>query len=127
MKTELRKVYFCEHCKKNGISASTVSKHERFCKYNPANKHMCFEMCVYLKRSTAFIYSDYRQGIKTVFTCAVTGNQMYSYQLEKKKTYYPFLISLDNMVRMPLTCKIYKEMSFEEQSIRFNVNEDTND
>jgi len=35
MKTIKKNVYHCEHCKKRGLSASHISRHERICTNNP--------------------------------------------------------------------------------------------
>jgi|WetSurMetagenome_2_1015567.scaffolds.fasta_scaffold00157_26 hypothetical protein len=126
MKTELRKVYFCDHCKKHNLSASSISRHEKYCRYNPNNRHKCFDMCVHLKKLSEIVRSgdsDYPVGIKTVFTCGVTGNKMYSYQLENKARLYPFIISFSGLQRMPLTCDLYKEMSFNEMEMRYERTE----
>ena len=123
MKTSTRKVYQCDHCKKNMLSASSMSRHEKYCRLNPENKHKCFEMCRYLKRDLEFIDKAYPASVKTVFKCSVIGKKMYSYLLEKKLSFKPeFTIG---SVRMPLDCKFYKEMTLNEQELRFNPNEET--
>ena len=35
MRTVLKKVYYCDFCKKKGLSASSISKHEKHCTLNP--------------------------------------------------------------------------------------------
>ena len=35
MKTLLKKVYYCDFCKKKGMSASAMSVHEKHCTLNP--------------------------------------------------------------------------------------------
>lgn len=34
MKTKVKKVYYCDYCKKKGLSASAMSKHEKHCTGN---------------------------------------------------------------------------------------------
>ena len=38
MKTLLKKVYYCDFCKKKGMSASAMSKHEKHCTLNPTRE-----------------------------------------------------------------------------------------
>lgn len=52
MITKLKKVYYCEFCKKKkGLSASSMAQHERKCTMNP-NRHcnMCSKILVITKR-----------------------------------------------------------------------------
>lgn len=42
MKTVKKNVYYCEHCKKHGLSASSMSRHEASCTANPNRRcRMC--------------------------------------------------------------------------------------
>lgn len=42
MKIIKKNVYYCEHCKKKGLSASAMTKHERGCTANPKREcRMC--------------------------------------------------------------------------------------
>ena len=42
MKTLLKKVYYCDYCKKRGMSAPAMSKHEKHCTANPDREcRMC--------------------------------------------------------------------------------------
>ena len=99
------------------LSAGSMARHEKYCRYNPENKHKCFEYCTNLKRERVI------QGrhLETVFTCEITGNKMYSYLAEKKKTaYFGCPIELTG-IRMPLECELYKEMSDLEMEERFGL------
>ena len=42
MITQLKNVYKCEHCKKNGLSKHKMVQHENQCTKNPINFHPCF-------------------------------------------------------------------------------------
>ena len=42
MEMKLKKVYYCDYCKKKGMSASAMSKHEKHCTANPNREcRMC--------------------------------------------------------------------------------------
>lgn len=118
MKSIIEKIYHCDFCKKYGRSASVVSRHEKYCRFNPNNRHKCFDMCVHLGRER-IINRPYGYNY-TEFTCGVTGQKMYSYQLEKKQSLWVFKKILHG-IRMPLACDLYKEMSYDEQCNRFNI------
>jgi hypothetical protein len=45
---------------------------------------------------------------------------MYSYKLERKALYGYFKIP-KNLIRMPLECSLYQEMSFDEQEECFGL------
>jgi hypothetical protein len=119
MKTELKKVYYCEFCKKHSLSAAWISRHEKHCKARPENKHKCFDECSHLKRSTEWINENHC-NIKTVFTCKITGVKMYSYLIEKRVDFK--LEFIKDLVRMPIECKDHKYMTEEEVEKRFNPN-----
>jgi len=112
MKTELKKIYFCDHCKKHNLSAGSIARHEKFCRLNPNNKHKCFAYCTHLKRTVSY-------PSKTVFTCAKTGIEMYSYLLEKKLQ-GPY-IAQNELTRMPLECDIFEEMTSNEIEERYDL------
>jgi len=123
MKTELKKVYYCEFCKKHGLSASSISRHEKYCKMRPENRHKCFDTCANMKRDIDFINWPASARIKTIFTCGVTGVKMYSYLLEKRIEFNPEFI--EGLTRMPVQCKDYRMMNESEYEARFNPSSDT--
>ena len=44
MKTKIKNVYYCDYCKKKGLCASVMVKHEKHCTSNPKRKcRMCKE------------------------------------------------------------------------------------
>lgn len=111
MKTETVKIYRCEHCKKYSISASTISRHEKYCRDNPLNKHKCFDFCENLlcdrKVENGKLYKE--------FTCKITGKKMYSYKLEKVASLsYEMMFLLSNKFehaqRMPVECASFEAM-----------------
>ena len=38
MRVQLKKVYYCDFCKKKGMSAASMSKHEKHCTLNPSRQ-----------------------------------------------------------------------------------------
>jgi len=116
MKTEFKKVYYCEHCKKHMLSAASMSRHEKFCKFNPENKTKCFEHCIHLVRDREFI-SGYYPGLHTTFECLKTGKGLYSYQFEKNVNFKPEYIK--GLFKMPKNCLEYQEMTEEEYNERY--------
>ncbi len=123
MKTETRKVYQCEFCRKRMLSAASMARHERYCKARPENQHKCFQMCSHLKRKKVLIdgkYPDSRYSYKTEFTCDKVPYQLYSYLLEKKASLWENRkISFEGMFKMPTTCIHYEYMSDSELGKRF--------
>ena len=120
MRTETRKVYFCEFCKKHSLSAGWISRHEKHCQNRLENRHKCFQECTHLKRKVELIdYDKYGMRGKTVFTCGVTGVNMYSYLLEKRMDFKPEFIK--GLIRMPIECKDHKYMTEAELQERFHI------
>jgi hypothetical protein len=121
MKIVTQKVYQCEHCKRIMLSAGVMSRHERFCKQKPENKHKCFDECRNLTRQRVLINDkgdpSNAYSYKTLFVCKVTGNKMYSYLLEKNMNFKPEFI--DGFIRMPIECKSHQYMNETEWEKRF--------
>jgi hypothetical protein len=114
MKTTLRKVYQCEHCNRNMLSAGAMSRHEKFCTQNPNNWHKCFDYCDHLIKTKEKVcgMGDEGGSWKTIFTCSVLNKQLYSFKLEKS---YPQFIG--NLERMPLQCDSYLNSEKESDDI----------
>ena len=127
MKTTTEKVYHCEHCKKHMLSAASMSRHEKYCRYNPLNKHKCFDLCRFLvsKRQLKEGGDPSNPGsyIRT-FTCEKTGQKMYSYLAIKKMTsYLGNPIKIAGLVRMPLSCNDYQYMTEAQYDERFGTSD----
>lgn len=50
MREETRQVYYCDHCRKYGLSKANIKKHEQFCFGNPENVPRCFDGCAFLSQ-----------------------------------------------------------------------------
>ena len=107
MKIQQETVYICEHCNRKMFGKGAMSRHEKYCKENPNNKHRCFEFCKHLKMEVFVNSDDYENYEKlTDMTCMVTGKLMYSYKFEKN-TSKP-VDALNGLERMPLTCESHE-------------------
>jgi len=80
-------------------------------------------MCIYLERIRKFNGSFN----VTEFNCTKKGQGMYSYLIEKKASLWPYSkLIKEGLMRMPLTCTEYQEMSFDEQEERYYKDEPEN-
>jgi len=107
MKIETMPVYTCEFCGKKQFRKSDMTKHEKWCKHNPNNQHACFKYCNHLIREEEYYgtgESDCPSGKKTIFTCALTNQTMYSFIAERRKL---GVVTEGDTVRMPLECDKY--------------------
>jgi hypothetical protein len=101
------------------LGAGAMGYHEKWCKKNPHNQHQCFKLCKSLKREIKVLWSDGEDGeYRYEFFCLKTGIQMYSYKLEKIALYGYKKIP-QTLTRMPLECKLFQEMSIDEEDKRF--------
>jgi hypothetical protein len=116
MKIQVKKVYYCEFCNKHSLSAGSLSRHEKYCKNNPANAHKCFEFCRHLHRTKEPFHNGGGEivGSRKYFECLVTGIQLYSFHLEKRSSLHPYSNITKGLTRMPLECDKYKEMDIDK-------------
>ena len=113
MKVALEKVYECEHCGKKTRSASSTSRHEKFCPMNPVNKHICFDYCIHLEKTAKTIYDDGEPSYwETTMLCKAKNIKMYSYILEKRLNFDKRWIQ--GLTRMPLDCDKFVSMTYHE-------------
>jgi hypothetical protein len=111
MKEAVVPVFTCDYCGKKQFRKCDMSRHEKWCKKNPNNDHKCFQYCKHLLKSEEEYeghsnqdYDETFSGKKTVFTCALTKQKMYSFIAERKKL--P-VVNESDVIRMPLECKSY--------------------
>lgn len=110
MKIEQLTVFICEHCNRKMFGKGAMSRHEKYCKENPNNKHKCFEFCKHLKMEKNYTHDEWGNNYGGIeFTCMKTGDEMYSYKFEKN-TSKPVGI-LDTLKRMPLECDLYEDIN----------------
>ena len=125
MKVSLKKVYQCDYCQKNMISAGAMARHEKFCRKNPNNMHKCFDTCRFLVRTKELItgkdpFSPY--SYVTTFRCKSTGKKMYSFLFEKTVDFKPKYTK--GLMRMPLECNMHSYMTESELEERFNPSDE---
>jgi len=102
-------VHKCDYCGKKHFRKGDATRHEKYCSQNPANNHLCFQMCKNLVQGKEE-YEGCKDEIKftgtrTTFTCQLTGQKMYSYIAERKR--HPVVTEPDT-IRMPLECDKYE-------------------
>jgi hypothetical protein len=85
-----------------------MSRHEKYCKDNPINKHKCFDFCKHLSMKDNRVYLEYGTSGSIEFTCDVSGERMYSYKFEKN--YNKPATALNGLTRMPLKCEMHEYM-----------------
>lgn len=101
--------YFkCDFCGKKQFRKSDMSLHEKWCKKNPNNQHTCFKYCKHLIKSEEEYEGFDYVGLKTVFTCDILKQKMFSFIAERKKL--P-IINEAGAVRMPLECDKYEDIN----------------
>lgn len=110
MKIQQETVYRCDHCNRSMLGKGAMSRHEKYCRQNPNNKHKCFEFCKHLEK--AFTHEetgDYNNEPRiTHMTCTKLNIKMYSYKFEKNTT--KPINALIGLTRMPLECDSYEDM-----------------
>lgn len=97
-----QETYRCEYCRKLYVVKKAAVKHEKYCKNNPANMHMCFQYCQHLERTREIEEQAYGNLEYTEFTCKATGNTMWSYIAERRE------LQPTSDERMPLKCEHYR-------------------
>jgi hypothetical protein len=106
MEITLQNVYKCDHCGKKQFRKGDMTKHEKWCKGNPNNRHKCFQYCNHLiKEDEEYEGSDF-VGSRTIFKCGLTEQKMFSYIAERKRL--PIINENDN-IRMPVECDKYED------------------
>lgn len=64
MKEVVKKVYYCDFCKKKGLSKHAMTKHEEYCTHKPENQSAC-SGCSNLEETTieytAFYFDGYNE------------------------------------------------------------------
>ena len=99
MKTTTETIYTCDHCQRKMFRKGSMTTHEKRCKKNPQNQHMCLKWCKHLVK-----HQDCYNGDIT-FTCDVRRElgKMRTY----KKDWQP--LGYGRYTRMPLECDRYED------------------
>jgi hypothetical protein len=109
MNTKIKTVYYCDHCKKHGLSKPAMERHELICKSNPANFRPCFD-CVNLTKKYVTIYdgADSERDV-SVFYCRAVNKCLHTPQNANKGNM--FVIGDYSNEPMPLQCN--EQITFE--------------
>jgi hypothetical protein len=97
-------IFKCDFCGKKSFRKCDTTAHEKWCSKNPANNHACFRDCRHLLKTEEEYFVDSDEpyaGKRTVFTCAVNSQKMFSYLAERRK--HP-VVNEPDAIRMPLEC-----------------------
>ena len=65
MKTLNKPVYYCDYCKKHGLSKSSMVRHELICHMNPANDRPCLH-CRHLTKKQTTQTSCHYNGAENI-------------------------------------------------------------
>lgn len=112
MKELTKKVFYCDYCKKHGLSKSSMSRHEKWCNYNPENRRAC-EGCINLEEvEVEYLFDSDEYGVikksSKGFRCKVLDKILYPVKAEKKDLPNKFPQTFKNQEQMPKTCEFYK-------------------
>lgn len=103
MKEKTRKIFFCDFCRKYYLKKYFCENHEKFCYYNPNNKHKCLS-CKFLKKVPRFD-NETEEFFGYHFLCEKLKYQMFSYVAEKIKHDD---VKNKHCIRMPLECNYWE-------------------
>ena len=104
MKTTIRPVYQCDHCKKNYLSKSAGEKHEQFCSDDPENIAKCFG-CAFLEHT--FLQTESSGDIRSFF-CDKLGLGVYPVKVDRKGLPAKYPESFKGQIRMPNECAVFE-------------------
>ena len=109
MKTKTKNVYYCDFCKKHGLSKHAMEYHEKICSYNPANHRPC-QTCVFLEKVDYGIYSPYPEQDNErnvqIFHCEAKNIFMHTPQNEIKGNVFDLGFEINHP--MPKECDIQR-------------------
>lgn len=113
MKEKVKNVYYCDHCKKHGLSKSAMVMHEVRCNKNPNNKRACFG-CQFLEKVEQVMYIDTPMGGEierkiNVLKCKVQNMYVYPPIVEHKGNMFDWG---ETNEPMPKECDLRKEIEF---------------
>lgn len=105
MYSKTKTVYYCQFCKKHGLSKQKMEYHEKTCNQNPENKRACHD-CIILDKKDIRVYYDTWHGeesvVKSCLFCNKRNVFLYPHKVELKKNWFEFGDELNEP--MPKTC-----------------------
>lgn len=115
MKEQIKKVYYCDHCNKNGLSKYAMSVHETLCSHNPDNQRPCFNCsCLTKKETTEYFDTPFGDASRSVnsFYCSAKNIFLYTPQNLIKNN----ILEIENEA-MPTECELQNSMNHYDHSI----------
>lgn len=117
MKVITKEVFYCDHCKKHGLSKHAMAWHEKHCLKNPKNYPACFN-CNNLKEAYIDNGSSFR-GPK-YFYCSVKNDQiMHNISAVRKKLPEKHPDSFKDSILMPVSCDLLNISYLPEEADTF--------
>jgi hypothetical protein len=112
MKELTKKIYYCEHCKKHGLSKGHMAFHEKWCDNNPENKKACIGCANLESVEIDGVYfdhegNDYSRKFNG-FRCKALDKKLYPLKAERKDLPNKYPGTFDDQEPMPKECEQYK-------------------
>lgn len=109
MYSKTKEVYYCQFCKKHGLSKSKMEYHEKICGYNPENVRACHS-CMLLEKKEIEVFYDTGRGeesvIKDCLHCSKRNVFLYPPKVEVKKNWFEF--GNESNEPMPKICEFQR-------------------
>lgn len=105
METKTKQVYYCDHCKKHGLSKHHMERHEKYCNNNPDNYTECYG-CDHLQRHT----ETNDEGTCTLFnyyTCSAKKIRVHNLLAVRKKLPERYPEQFEESTLMPKECSLF--------------------
>ena len=106
-------VYYCDYCNKHGLSASSMTVHERKCMSNPENIRACLN-CIFLEEVEIPYTREYGNGVDdtnyedkvaTGFKCLKLNKYIYHVRAEVKDLHKKWPETFKGQEPMPKECE----------------------
>lgn len=111
MKTEIKEIYKCDHCRKVYQIKRYAIAHEPKCKKNPINTMRCFDGCIHLiKKEVVYYFDGYdgeHEGKKEILFCEAKKEGVYPFWLNNPLLAEDMDSEIPNEV-MPKECDLFK-------------------
>lgn len=110
MKTKIKEVYYCEFCKKHGLSKHKMQYHEKICYKNPENKRACYDCEILRKKNANIVFDNYDGSIRTTLMEVLYCEKRDIYLYPPKVTHKGNALELDKEnIEMPRECEHQKK------------------
>lgn len=100
-------VYYCQHCKKHGLSKHAMERHEKYCMSDPNNIPACFN-CKHLGRDYHDI-SDTCRGPQYFYCMAQDNKPVHNIVAVRKRLPEKHPESFEGSELMPSECDLFEQ------------------